>query len=30
MQTCKSGPEVAVLHEKKTHMRPGTHTDLSF
>ena len=30
MQTCKSGPEDAVLHEKKTQMRAGTHTDLSF
>ena len=30
MQTCKSGPKVAVLHEKKTQMRAGTHIDLSF
>ena len=30
MQTCKSGPKVAVLHEeKKIQMRVGTHIDLS-
>ena len=31
MQTCKSGPIIAVLNEeKKTQMRAGTHIDLSF
>ena len=30
IQTCKSGPKVAVLHIKKTQMRAGTHIDLSF
>ena len=31
MQTCKSGPINAVLHEeKKTQIRAGTHIDLSF
>ena len=30
MQTCKSGPIIAVMHEKKTQMRAGTHIDLSF
>ena len=30
IQTCKSGPKVAVLHIKNTQMRAGTHIDLSF
>ena len=30
IQTCKYGHKVAVLHEKKTQMRAGTHVDLSF
>ena len=30
IQTCKSGHKLAVLHEKKTQMRAGTHIDLSF
>ena len=30
VQTCKSGPKVAVLQGKKTQMRAGTHTDLAF
>ena len=30
IQTCKSGPRVTVLHEKRTQMRAGTHLDLTF
>ena len=30
IQTCKSGPKVAVLHEKNTQMSAATHIDLSY
>ena len=30
IQTCKSGPKVTVLHEKKIQVRAGTHIGLSF